>query len=184
MKLTILKVLNAYFNAIEPIVILMGATKDTLVAFYVTVYGTLLGYDEDIQNLLILQSALETSWFDHTRIVTYNNPFGMRNARTRYSFASGTYLAHASYNSISAGVADRFSYDLYFGTDKTSATAYIQSLIRQGYAEAGNYAATLANMFNGSMFRVKTLRERTQTTTALITTITALGGGLLYFAIK
>jgi hypothetical protein len=184
MKLFLLKVLNGYFNLIEPLVLALGASKSSLLAFYVNFYGFLLGYSEGIRDALVIQSALETGWFSNQRFVTYNNPFGMRVARTRYSFAAGEFTAHAYYNSISAGVCDRFAYDFHWNTDTTSVTAYVADLVKNGYAEATGYMNLFRNMLSGSMWRVKDLKQKTIKTTSIILTITTGLFAIVFFLFK
>lgn len=157
MQSLIIKIWANLATLLEAPAISLGSSVRGLVAFNLGVLGFLLGYSSEVIKLMVAQSAIETSWWnsDKNPMASANkNAFGMRQPSVRQTTAIGSNLGHAVYRSYAMSVADRFYYDLHWGTDKTNVLTYIGSLVKQGYATAGGYAKLLKDILQFSQPRI------------------------------
>lgn len=170
MQRLIIKIWSNLATLLEAPAISLGSSVRGLVAFNLSVLGFLLGYPYEVIKLMIAQSAIETSWWnpDKNPMASANkNAFGMRQPSVRQTTAIGSNLGHAVYTSYAMSVADRFYYDLHWGTDKTNVLTYIASLVKQGYATAGGYAKLLKDILQFSEERIQEVKDEATKTASI-----------------
>jgi len=182
--LTILKYSSRVLDIFQPILLLLGVEKRGLVGLYTFVYGTLLGYSDQIIKLLVAQSALETSWFASEVFVQNNNAFGMRQPTTRETVATGSNLNHATYSGIAGSVIDRFLYDDYFNYPKSGTIQYFSRLLSAGYATAGNYTNTIQAILNTSTKRIDEIYSEAYRAAIYLGALISVGGFFIWKYLK
>lgn len=170
MQRLIIKIWSNLAALLEAPAISLGSSVRGLVAFNLSVLGFLLGYPYEVIKLMIAQSAIETSWWNPDKnpmAASNKNAFGMRQPSVRETTAIGSNLGHAVYRSYAMSVADRFYYDLHWGTDKTNVLTYIASLVKQGYATAGGYAKLLKDILQFSEERIQEVKDEAAKTASI-----------------
>jgi hypothetical protein len=93
------------------------------------------------KSILKAQALLESSHFKSPVFKENNNVFGMRLAKQRLTFATGTNLKHATYKTVEDAVLDRLIYDARYLHGLTEQEYY--NYLDRVYAEGGNYSQTL-----------------------------------------
>ncbi len=106
------------------------------------------GFSKISTKLIYAQAYHETGNFTSKVFKQNKNPFGMRQAKIRKNYATGTNLGHATFSSLFNSVRDYFERQKNFRIDKTSDAKYINSTVNSNYAEDKLYKQKWENTFN------------------------------------
>ena len=108
----------------------------------------------DLQNYILAQALHETGGLKSDIFQENNNPFGMKLARKRATFAIGENRGHATFDSIESAVADFDLWARYMNMPKDfpSEVDYVQWLKSKSYFED-----SVENYLKGVQFWLKNL---------------------------
>lgn len=95
-------------------------------------------------HIVLAQAKLESSNFNSTIFKENNNLFGMKQARTRPTTATGTERSHAVYNDWKDSIIDYALYSQTYLAGKTEAEYY--AYLSRNYAEDPSYVDKLKEL--------------------------------------
>ena len=95
-------------------------------------------------HIVLAQAKLESSNFNSTIFKENNNLFGMKQARTRPTTATGTQRSHAVYNSWKDSIIDYALYSQTYLSGKTESEYY--AYLSRNYAEDPAYVEKLKRL--------------------------------------
>ena len=93
------------------------------------------GFSKISTRLIYAQAYHETGNFTSKVFKQNKNPFGMRQAKIRKNFATGTSLGHATFSSLFNSVRDYFERQKNFRIDSTNDSKFMVSTVNSNYAE-------------------------------------------------
>jgi hypothetical protein len=97
------------------------------------------GFGSISSKLIYAQSAHETGNFTSKVFEENNNLFGMRQAKVRKNFATGTNRGHATYKNLYDSVRDYFERQKNFRISSGNDAAFVDSTVSSNYAEDRKY---------------------------------------------
>ena len=106
------------------------------------------GYSAVPTKLLYGQAYHETGNFTSTIFKENKNLFGMRQAKVRKNFATGTAHGHATFGSLFDSVRDYFERQRDFKIPNSDASGYVEATVKSNYAEDPKYRQKWLNIYN------------------------------------
>lgn len=107
---------------------------------WIWLWKNLYGYGKVSTKLLYAQTYHETGDFKSKVFKENKNLFGMREAKVRKTYNTGSNLKHATYKSHLDSIRDYFERQKYFGIPDEKDAAYIRATVKSNYAEDEKYA--------------------------------------------
>lgn len=99
----------------------------------------LYGFGKISTNLIYAQSLHETGNFTSAVFKENKNLFGMRQAKRRKNFATGTNRNHATFKTHFDSIRDYFERQKNFRVNNTSDALFVETTLSTNYAEDTNY---------------------------------------------
>lgn len=97
------------------------------------------GFANISTKLIFAQAVHETGNFTSAVFKENNNLFGMRQAKVRKNYATGTNRAHATFKNHFNSIRDYFERQKNFRIDNTNDTRFVETTVNSNYAEDANY---------------------------------------------
>ena len=97
------------------------------------------GFSNISTKLIFAQAVHETGNFTSAVFKENNNLFGMRQAKVRKNFATGTNRAHATFKNHLNSVRDYFERQKNFRIANTDDSRFVETTVNSNYAEDQNY---------------------------------------------
>lgn len=106
---------------------------------YISICKYWYGYAQISTNTIFAQAAHETGNFTSPIFKENNNLFGMRQAKVRKNYATGTARGHATFKNLFDSVRDYFERQKNFKIDNRSNEGFINTTVESNYAEDKQY---------------------------------------------
>ncbi|TPN88837.1 glucosaminidase domain-containing protein [Aquimarina algicola] len=113
---------------------------------YIWVIKQLYSYNRVPTKTIYAQAWLETGGFTSAIFKENHNLFGMRQAKVRKNFATGTNRSHATYKNHLDSIRDYFERQKYFNIPDGTTSTYIDATVKSNYAEDSNYKQKWFNL--------------------------------------